>query len=172
MPPESQDEKKESPPVSGAEVKAKEYWEQILRLRADFENTKKRLEKDRQESIRFANEKLLQEILPIMDNLDRAMVSLAEGHDPEKVNAGLKIAQEELHGVLEQHGVQVIRSLGAEFDPQLHEAVGVVESADLKEGQIADEIQRGYLLNGRLLRPSRVRIVKQKTEDRGQKTDK
>ena len=148
-------------------MKAKEHWDQLLRLKADFENTKKRLERDKLDSIKFANEKLLIEILPIVDNLDRAMASLDEGHDPEKVKKGLHIAQEELHQVLEQHGVQVVKSVGLPFDPEFHEAVAVAgDAGDVVDGTIVDEIQRGYLLNGRLLRPSRVRIAQKnlKTE--------
>ena len=142
-------------------VAAHQQQEQWLRMRADFENTKKRLERDKQEAIKFANEKLLIEILSIVDNFDRAMTSLSEGHDPEKVKKGLQIAQEELHQVLERHGVQVVKTLGEAFDPKVHEAVAVVPAlGDVKEGVIVDEIQRGYLLNGRLIRPSRVRIAK------------
>ena len=133
--------------------------DQILRLRADFENTKKRLERDKQEAIKFANEKLLIEILPIVDNLDRAMASLSEGHDPEKVKQGLRLAQEELHQVLELYGVKTVKALGEPFDPERHEAVATVESDGAKEGTVVDEIQRGYALNGRLIRPSRVRIA-------------
>ena len=144
------------------EDKAKESHEQLLRLRADFENTKKRLQREKEDAIKFANERLLIEILPIVDNLDRAMASLSEGHDPEKVKQGLKLAQEELHQVLESYGVKVVQTLGASFDPELHEAVATVESAGTKEGTIVDEIQRGYMLNGRLIRPSRVRIAQNK----------
>ncbi len=146
-------------------TKEKEHWDQLLRLKADFENTKKRLERDKLDSIKFANERLLIEILPIVDNLDRAMASLDEGHDPEKVKKGLHIAQEELHQVLEQHGVQVVKSVGLPFDPEFHEAVAVAADAgDVADGTIVDEIQRGYLLNGRLLRPSRVRIAQKQKE--------
>jgi molecular chaperone GrpE len=145
-------------------VTSNQQQEQWLRMRADFENTKKRLERDKQEAIKFANEKLLIEILSIVDNFDRAMTSLSEGHDPETVKKGLEIAQEELHRVLERHGVQVVKTLGEAFDPKVHEAVAVVPaSPDVKEGVIVDEIQRGYLLNGRLIRPSRVRIAQAKT---------
>ena len=161
-----QETTKEEPAAPVEETKAKEERERLLRLKADFENTKKRLEKDKLEAIKFANERLLVEILPIVDNLDRAMASLSEGHNPEKVKEGLKIAQEELHEVLEQHGVQIVKSVGAEFDPKFHEAVGVVQAPGTKDGTIMEEIQRGYLLNGRLLRPSRVRIAQEKTEDR------
>jgi len=91
------------------------------------------------------------------------MTSLSEGHDPEQVKKGLEIAQEQIHRVLERHGVQIVKGVGEIFDPKFHEAVATVEpSAGMKEGQIVDEIQRGYLLNGRLIRPSRVRIVQQK----------
>ena len=144
------------------EEKQKEQLDQLLRLKADFENTKKRLEREKQDSIKFANEKLLVEILPIVDNLDRALASLSEGHDPSKVMQGLKLAQQELHGVLEEHGVEQVKAAGEPFDPQLHEAVGVVETPDEKDGTVVDEVQRGYLLNGRLIRPSRVRIAQNK----------
>ena len=152
--------KQESSSKSEQAPCTREQWEQMLRLKADFENTRKRLEREKIESFKFANERLLVEILPIMDNLDRAMTSLAEGHDPEKVKDGLKIAQEELHKVLEKHGVEAVKSLGSQFDPNLHEAVAVVTDAtDAKDGTVVDEIQRGYLLNGRLIRPSRVRVA-------------
>lgn len=145
--------------------KAKEYLDQLLRLKADFENTKKRLERDKQDAIKYANEKLLLEILPIVDNLDRAMASLDEGHDPEKVKKGLHIAQGELHEVLLEHGVQVVKSVGEAFDPNMHEAVAVVESDEKEEGTVLDEIQKGYLLNGRLIRPSKVRITQKKLKE-------
>ena len=160
------------------DLQIKDLQEQLLRMRADFENTKKRLERDKQEAIKFANEQLLVEILLIVNNFDRAMTSLSEGHDPEKVKKGLDIAQGQLHQVLERHGVQVVKTLGEEFNPALHEAVAVVETPrGVKDGTIMDEIQRGYLLNGRLIRPSRVRIAQckenkdQNTEDRKQKTE-
>ncbi|MBI3316316.1 MAG: nucleotide exchange factor GrpE, partial [Candidatus Omnitrophica bacterium] len=100
----------------------KEHWDQLLRLKAEFENTKKRLEREKIEAIKFANERLLAEILPVVDNFDRAMASISEGHDPEKVKKGLEIAQEQIHQILELHGVQVVKCLGKDFDPKLHEA--------------------------------------------------
>lgn len=155
----SEEKKEQAPAAAPAQPDAAE---QILRLRADFENTKKRLERDKQEAIKYANERLLAQILPIVDNLDRAMASLGEGHDPEKVAQGLKLAQGDLHGVLEAHGVEVVKGVGAAFDPRVHEAVGIVDDADAEEGTIMEEVQRGYLLNGRLIRPSRVRVSQKK----------
>ena len=148
--------------IEARENKVKDYWDQILRLRAEFENTKKRLDRDKLDAIRYANEALLAEILPVVDNFDRAMASLSEGHDPEKVKQGLKIAQDELHKILEEHGVEVVKSVGQDFDPKFHEAVAVLETSEMEDGKVVDEIQRGYLLNGRLIRPSWVRIAKKK----------
>ena len=164
---------KEEPGQPPQEVKTPEdSHEKFLRLRADFENIKKRLERDKQEAIKFANERLLVEMLSIVDNFDRAMTSLSEGHDPEQVKKGLEIAQAELHQVLESHGVQVVKCVGEVFDPKFHEAVATVEAVgDMKEGAIVDEIQRGYVLNGRLIRPSRVRIAQHKGEDKEQKSE-
>ncbi len=161
----SQEEKAPEPdsaPNKTAELEAKlkGCQDQILRLHADFDNAKKNIERNKWESIKFANEKLLSEILPVVDNFDRAMTSLSEGHEAEKVKAGLKLAQDELHQVLEKHGVQVVKSLGETFDPKVHEAVAMIESGEIEEGKVVDEIQRGYTLNGRLIRPSRVRIAK------------
>ncbi|MBI3316175.1 MAG: nucleotide exchange factor GrpE [Candidatus Omnitrophica bacterium] len=144
----------------------KEHWDQLLRLKAEFENTKKRLEREKIEAIKFANERLLAEILPVVDNFDRAMASISEGHDPEKVKKGLGIAQEQIHQILELHGVQVVKCLGKDFDPKLHEAVAVVEANEgVKDGTVVDEIQKGYLLNGRLIRPSKVRIAQNLKEN-------
>lgn len=136
----------------------KESHEQALLQRADFENIKKRLERDKMDAIKFANEKLLGEVLGVVDNFDRAMTSLSEGHDPAKVQQGLKITQQELHKVLEMNGVQVIEAAGKPFDPMVHEAVATADDGKTPEGFVIDEVQRGYLLNGRLIRPSRVRI--------------
>ena len=149
---------KEEPAPS--ELKPEDNRDQLLRVKADFENTKKRLQRDKEEAIRFANEGLLVEMLAVTDNFDRAMTSISEGHDPEKVKEGLKIAQDQLHKILERHGVEVVKSMGVDFDPRFHEAVAAIETPDAKEGMIVDEVQKGYLLNGRLIRPSRVRISK------------
>ena len=81
-------------------MEEKETLDHLLRLKAEFENSKKRLEREKQDAVKFANEKLLAEVLPIMDDLDRAMASLGEGHDPEMIAKGLKLAQEKLHQVL------------------------------------------------------------------------
>lgn len=132
----------------------------LLRTAADFENSKKRIQKRSDELVKFGNERIILEILPLVDDLDRAITSLDEGSEPRKVLEGLHLAQNNFHRVLEQHGVETLTSVGQPFDPNFHEAVGEVRAPEGEEGSIAEEIQRGYLLNGRLVRPSRVKIVR------------
>ena len=151
-------------PVRTVEEIIAESREQLLRLKAEFDNTRKRLEKDTQEAVKFANEKIIAEIIPIADNFERALLSLAQGHDPAKVKDGLVIAKDELNKILKQNGVQVIQSVGMPFDPNLHEAVAVVEDGKAEDGTVVDEVQKGFMLNGRLIRPSRVRIAQSKSE--------
>lgn len=132
----------------------------LLRAAADFENSRKRLQKRSDEMIKFGNEKIVLEILPLVDDLDRAILSLDEGAEPKKVQEGLHLAQNNFHRILEQHGVETIASVGKPFDPNFHEAVGEVSAPEAEEGSVAEEVQRGYLLNGRLVRPSRVKIAR------------
>ena len=100
--------------------------------------------------------------MPVLDTVDRALASITEGHDPEKVKQGLRIAQDELHKVLELHGVEVVKAVGNPFDPRFHEAVAMVETAEAEEGTVMEEVQKGYVLNGRLIRPSRVKVAQGK----------
>jgi molecular chaperone GrpE len=143
-------------------AKSEEHWDKIVRLNADFDNAKKRLEKRSQDLVKFANEQFLVEMLPVVDDLDRAMASLDQGHDLEKVKQGLHLVQNTFHKVLAKNGVEPIESAGQPFDPNLHEAVGETVTDKVDEGHIAEELQKGYMLHGRLARPSRVRVAKRK----------
>lgn len=154
--PERQDPAGETP--EGA--MARELQDQILRLRAEFDNTKKRLERDKLDAIRFANERLLLEVLEVADNFDRALASLAGETDSDKIRKGLELTHGQLHRILDKQGVEPVQSVGQAFDPRYHEAVGVGESEDAEDGAILEEYQKGYLLNGRLLRPSRVKVAR------------
>lgn len=159
-PEETRIDPKELEALKEKAAKADEHWERVLRLTAEFDNTKKRLEKKAQDSIRFANAELLLEVLPLVDDLDRAVTSLDQGHELKQVKEGLHLVQNNFHKVLENHGVEVIQAVGQPFDPNRHEAVGEIETDAVEEGHVAEEIQRGYSLNGRVARASRVRIAK------------
>ncbi len=146
-------------PKPAEDLKVAEYRDQMLRMKAEFENVKKRLERDKSDAVKYANEKILVDVLQIADNFERALSSIDQGHDPAKVKQGLSIVRDELKKVLERHGVETVSSVGAPFDPNLHEAVGIVETDDAEDGTVVDEVQKGYFLNGRLIRPSRVRVA-------------
>ncbi|MFH0871440.1 MAG: nucleotide exchange factor GrpE [bacterium] len=149
--------------VSQLESKEREIEvlsDRLLRLQAEFENFKKRTAKERAELIKFANEGLLLEMIPILDNLERAINSARENVDIENLLKGLELVQRLFTTFLERAGVKEIRAQGQVFDPRLHEAVLTVESAIHPDNTVVEEIQRGYLLNNRVLRPAMVKVAK------------
>ncbi|MBI3625983.1 MAG: nucleotide exchange factor GrpE [Candidatus Rokubacteria bacterium] len=133
--------------------------DRALRAAAELENFKKRTQREREEYIRFANESLLREILPILDNLDRALEASRAGSEAQGVVAGVELIQRELLKVLEKFGVTPYSALGQPFDPERHEAVQRVVRPDAPDMTVVEETQRGYLLNGRVLRPAIVVVA-------------
>jgi molecular chaperone GrpE len=142
--------------------KADEYYDRMLRAQAELENTKKRLTKEKDEFMKFANEDLIMRLLPIVDNFDRALASVKHTKESDAILQGIRMVQKELHSLFRDHGVEVIKSVGERFDPHLHEAIAVVESQDHPEDTVVEEIQTGYTLRGRLIRPSIVKVSKRK----------
>jgi molecular chaperone GrpE len=138
--------------------KAKEAEEKYLLAAADFENMKKRLQKRSDELVKYAIEKLVTDVVLVVDDLDRAIGSLDRGHDAKDVIKGLHLAQTTFHKILEQNGVEVIDCVNKPFDANLHEAVAEVEDASREDEQVIEEVQKGYTLHGRLVRPSKVKI--------------
>ena len=141
--------------------KAGEYWERILRLQADFENTGKRLEKEKQDFLKFANEGVLTELLAILDDLERA-VELAESRhqDPAAFLKGVEMILAHLYEMLKAYGVKPIEAKGKLFDPHLHEALMQVEDSSKEENTVVEELQKGYLLSDRVLRTAKVKVSK------------
>jgi len=132
--------------------------DRLLRLHAEFENYKKRMARERNEFVKFANEGLILEALPVLDNLDRAIAMARSGMDAQGVAEGLEIILRLFQGTLEKAGVKPIEVLEREFDPNLHQAVAQVESPDGRENIVVEEVRKGYLLEGRLLRPTMVKV--------------
>ena len=139
---------------------AEEYKDKWLKVHAEYENTRKRLEKEKHDHIKFANEDIISKLFPIMDNFDMAFAAMEKAEDKEAVMEGIKLVQKEFHRVLEENGVERIETVGKEFDPNLHEAVQAVETEEVPDGEIVEEVRSGYLLNGRLLRPAQVKVAK------------
>ena len=140
---------------------SEKYHDRLLRLRAEFENFRKRMEKEKTEFLRYANEQLIFALLPVMDNFGRAISSARENQNVEAVLEGVSMIEKGLADVLDKFGVKQIRSMGEKFDPHRHEAIGVVESKEHSEDTIVEELQKGYLLNDRLIRPAVVKVAKE-----------
>jgi molecular chaperone GrpE len=138
---------------------AEEHRDRYLRGAAEFDNARKRAAREREEYTRYANEALLREILPVLDNFERALQSARNEPTAAAVTAGVDLIQRELLRVLEKFGVTSFTSVGQPFDPERHEAIARVPGQGQREGTVVDETARGYLLNGRVLRPAMVTVA-------------
>ena len=140
---------------------AQDNYEKFLRVYAELENYKKRVEKDRIENLRYANEELLRDLLPFIDNLQRAVdhASSEEDTNPGALMDGIELTLKDLRKLLEKHGLRPIESVGARFDPNLHEAMMQVENNVQEPQTVVQEFQKGYLFKDRLLRPARVSVA-------------
>lgn len=147
--------------LAASQAEVQKNWDLYLRARADLENYRKRSQREKEELARFANDNLLREILPVMDNLERALDHARQGAaDNSGLVQGVEMTLNQFQRVLEKFGVTPIASLGVQFDPARHEALGQLESADQAPNTIVQELQKGYLLNDRLLRPAMVMVAK------------
>jgi len=138
--------------------------DQHLRVVAELQNYKRRVQQEKEQLVRFALEGLVTDLIPTLDNFERAMEVRVESAGAECLMAGVKMIYDQVQNVLAAHGVERIEALGADFDPHLHEAVEKEPSAALPPNVIVGELARGYTLNGRLLRPARVRVTVQSEE--------
>jgi molecular chaperone GrpE len=141
------------------EKEAAVNYDKYLRAVADLENYKKRSIREKADIIKYGKEEIIKDILPFVDSLDRAL-DHADSSGVQAFKEGIRLIQEQLLSCLKKHGVEKIDSVGLDFDPNFHEAMMQVESEEHAENKVVNEVQKGYLLNGRLLRPSKVCICK------------
>jgi molecular chaperone GrpE len=134
-----------------------EVDDRLLRLAADFENYKKRAARERLEYVAFANERLVKELLPILDDLERAL-NAAEQHEEAQLEDGVRLVYRALASLLERQGVQQIPTDG-KFDPHVHEALLAQPSEDAETGAVIDVVQKGYKIGDRVVRPARVIVA-------------
>ena len=132
--------------------------ERVARNQAEFENTRKRMEREQQAFRGFALSEALRSLLPTVDSLERALQSPA--HDLEEFRRGLDLIRQQLDDALRKLGLRRIPTAGEPFDPQLHEAVGLIETPGNADSPIVQEVQGGYMLGDRLLRPARVLVAR------------
>ncbi|MDH7577246.1 MAG: nucleotide exchange factor GrpE [Bacillota bacterium] len=136
-----------------------EMWQRYLRLAADFENFRRRSQQEIDVIRRRGAEDLIRELLPVVDNFERALVS-ARALFPENVVTGVEMIYRQLWTVLSQAGLQVVEAGGRPFDPVYHEAFEQVETDEYPDGTVISEVQKGYLLRGKVLRPALVKVAK------------
>ncbi|MCW8858336.1 MAG: nucleotide exchange factor GrpE [Deltaproteobacteria bacterium] len=143
--------------------KIKVQQEQYLRTLADMENLRKRTQREKEELAKFANENILREILPVMDNLERAIEHADQAENGEGLLEGVQMTLTQFSQVLSRFGVEPVEAMGQPFDPALHQAMGQMESADHPVNTVVQQMQKGYQLNERLLRPAFVMVAKAPT---------
>ncbi len=147
--------------IGTAKTEASNNWNLYLRERADLENARKRHQRDKEDALRFANDRLLKEIIPVLDNLERAVDHAEQGGDDNQgLLEGVNMTINQFRKALEDFGAKPIKAIGTDFDPNLHQAMGQVESAEQTPNTVVTEFQKGYLLHDRLLRPSLVMVAK------------
>jgi len=166
---EDADGKSKSTPTEGVnseseelKAKAEEAWERLLRTSAEFDNFRKRAAREKDEAIRYANHKLLERLLPVLDSFDMAIAAAnsTDGEASQSLKEGIDLVLQQFRSVLTESGLQEIDAQGKPFDPNLHEAVSQIETLELEEGLVAHQLRKGYLLRDRLVRPSSVIVAK------------
>jgi molecular chaperone GrpE len=159
-------EKKKDDPIAALEgslaakeAAIKKLEDDMLYLKADFENFKKLKERERQDTLKYGNEVLIRDILPVIDNLERALEHASQGDGAQGIEEGVRLTLAALFKALEKNGVTRVEALGKVFDPNLHEAFYQEERSDVEPDTVVSEFQKGYQLYGRLLRPTVVAIA-------------
>lgn len=168
--------------LKAAEAKAEENYDRLLRVTAEFENYKKRMGREMNEFRKFATESLIKDLLPVVDNLEMAIQTPYEGDEKSfrNIRDGVEMTLKGLLDTLVKHGIERIESLDKAFDPNLHQAITQETSEDHPDNTVCRELQKGYMMRDRLLRPAMVAVSRRRDpicdeesdgSDRGQKVD-
>jgi molecular chaperone GrpE len=150
-----------------AQQEAKDLRDEMLRMRAETDNLRKRLQREKQDSVQFANERLIKQLIPIFENLDRALK--APDTNVENLKEGVRMTSDQVLALFKKENVEPIQAVGEPFDPSIHEVLSQMESNDHDENTVIEECSKGYRMNGRVLLPARVvtakKLAKAKTDD-------
>lgn len=146
--------------LEAKELEAKENYDRYLRQAAELDNFKKRMAREKAEGVRYANEILMRDLLPTLDNLERAVEHAKGGENGQPFAEGIEMVLKGLLEALNRHGLSQISALGEAFDPEKHEALAQVERADCEPNTVVEEHHKGYYLFDRLLRPALVTVAK------------
>ncbi len=166
-----------SPEASGAlledaRARADEHWNELLRSRADMENLRRRAERDVENAHKFALEKFSQELLPVVDSLELGIAAVnGDGDELQKLLEGMELTLKMLLSTLEKFGIKQLVPVGEKFDPERHQAMSMQESAEHEPNTVMAVMQKGYVLNDRLVRPAMVVVAKAATAPTGENLD-
>jgi molecular chaperone GrpE len=150
----------EADPVRQLTAQVAELKDRLLRGQADWDNSRKRILKEKEDAVRYAGEALLERLLPVLDNFEMGLQAAKTATDARAVAQGFEMALAQLHQVLRDAGVEAIDAVGHTFDPHRHEALGHQESDEHPEGHVLSQMRKGYKLKDRLLRPASVFVAK------------
>ncbi len=144
-------------------AKAEEHWDRLLRTTADFDNYKKRASREKQDAIKYANESLIEKLMPVLDNFDMALSATQTSADAaaKSLQQGVSMIYQQFKQVLQQAGLEEVNADGKPFDPNFHEAVAQQESKTVPDGHVVQQLRKGYKLRDRLLRPASVVVARQ-----------
>ena len=152
-------------------AKSEDYFDKLLRVQADFDNYKKRLERERVEFVKFANADIIYEILKILDDFERAVEAGKKKHDFDVLHKGVELIWIDFKEFLKQKGLEEIEAIGKPFDPHEHEAMMQEETEEHPENYVVEEFQKGYKLNDRVIRPAKVKVAKKPEKAQQYPTD-
>lgn len=148
------------PEIASLKQTAEEHYQRYLRTQADFDNFRRRSRQEKEEFAKYASQKLIEGLLPIVDNFDRAMAASREQQDFESLAKGVEMIQRQLAQLLESEGVQAIGAVGEPFNPELHQAIMQVPAEEGQgSGIVVEELQKGYMLKDKVIRPAMVKVT-------------
>ncbi|MCR8845823.1 nucleotide exchange factor GrpE [Paenibacillus sp. SC116] len=143
--------------VEQAKAEAEENYQRMLRVQADYDNFRRRTLKEKEDLAKYASSKLVTDLVPILDNFERAL-STNPSSDSDSFSKGVDMIFRQFQQVLEQEGVTAIKAVGEPFNPEYHQAIMQVESDEYEEGIVVEELQKGYMLKDRVVRPAMVKV--------------
>jgi len=149
-------------------ARAEDYFQRLVRMQADFENYRKRVQREKEEYMKFAGEQVITALLPVLDNLELALA--ARDQDPARVAAGVEMIYRQLQDVLAREGLSPIKAVGEQFDPAFHEAVMQEENAAVRDNTVLEEFRRGYCFKERLIRPAMVKVARSAKKEQASET--
>lgn len=153
--------------VGALQILADKNFDLYVRAQADMDNLKKRFAKEKEDLVKYSNENLIKQLLPVLDSLEKAIAHAEADHSLSALREGVELTLKALTDVLKRAGLEEVKAAGESFDPCFHEAVSVQENQGAEPGVVLEELQKGYVLNERLIRPSLVVVSKTSAQEEG-----